>query len=464
MSRTRQLITLLVAMAASLSLASAEETVSLPGIWKATADLPDGDTNKSTVTFSQDGDKLKGSVVGDEAKEREITRIKTEGTKVTLEIEIEINDQSGVVKIEAEESESGKLAGTWALIDSAGEERAQGSWKAERISEPSEDASTKSASIAGKWNATATRDNGEELQTVVTFAGPEDEITGNYKSDRGQGEFDSVKVKGKDIEVKFVIQFNDNRVNVRIEAELKDDDHLKGKWIIFDASGQEAASGPWEAKRLLELDLTGIWEAVATTENGKNEHQAVFEKGDDGFKGHVKTDEGGVDYTVIKVDENNVALEIPFGEGTVKIAASYTEKNKLTGKWTYFDASDSFVESNDWTATKQIPKKPDPSVVGQWEVGITWGDNQRAYALDITKEGDSLKGVLSRPNGNEIPCDSVSFEDKAFELKVTRTIRGNEVQFIYKGSWVEDDTLSGTLSPVGYEDQFSADWTAKRKS
>lgn len=458
------LIALIASAAISTSLTSAEETLSLPGTWTATGDLPTGGSNESTITITKEGDTFKGVAVGEDEEERELVRFSTEGKKVSFEVDVESNGETGVLKIKAEQTEIGKLAGEWALFDSSGEERAKELWKAIRTSEPETASPSPTASFEGKWNSVATTEDGEEHPAVVELAKDGDKYAGSSTSDRGKTKFDVVDVSGKDLEIEMVMDFDGTELDVRIEAAQKDEDHLEGKWVIFDNSGQEAATGDWTAERALVLDLTGTWDGVATTDEGENTHQATFEKTDAGYKGKVKTDQGEVDYTSVKVDGNDVSLALPFGDGSVTIAASYKEKNKLTGKWKFFDNSEAEVATGDWVATKQVEKEAAaPSVAGEWELDMTMGEIERTYGLRIASEGDGLKGVLVHPSKGDLDCDSVTFEDGAFDLKITREVQGNDVQFIYKGKLSEDGALSGTVVPEGYEDQFSGEWTGKRK-
>ena len=451
---------------AALSLAAAQERVSLLGTWTAIGDLPDGGTNESTLEFAVKGDAIVGTVVRDDEDDRAIDLVKTDGKKVTLEIKVERDGQSGIIRVKAEETRRGRIAGTWYLIDSNGEERAKAPWVAERLSEPEPEPAT--ASIVGKWNAVATTQDGNELPSVVTFEGTPGKYTGKSVSDRGENAFESVKVKNSTVEIEFVLKFNDNEVDVRIEAELKDPDHLKGKWVIFNDSGEAALDGPWEAKRALQLELAGTWNAVASTDDEDREHRAIFEKTDQGYRGRVEGENGSADYTTVKVSGNDVELVLPFGEGTVKVVAKYTEAHTLKGEWAYFDSSDTEQASNAWVAKREVPKaakaeKAAPPVVGGWVVTLQIGDNERDYALNIAEDDGALSGSMVSPRSGKYDLDSVSFGEGQLVLKVTREIQGNDIEFTYKGSLSEDDTLSGTFVPKGYEDQFSGKWTAKRK-
>ena len=103
--------------------------------------------------------------------------------------------------------------------------------------------------------------------------------------------------------------------------------------------------------------------------------------------------------------------------------------------------------------------------MGKWNIVISLGDNERTYELAISEDGEGLKGVFTNDrNDRESVCDSISFEAGNLSAKVTRDVRGNEIQFIYEGRLSEDGTLSGTVVPKGYEDQFSGTWTGKRGS
>ena len=454
---------LAVSAAISTSFTFADEGLSLPGTWTATGDLPNGGTNESTLTITKEGETFNGVAISEDEEERELLRFSTEGKKVSFEVDVESNGETGVLRITAEQSEVGKLAGDWALIDSSGEERAKEPWHAVRISELEPASAAPVASLVGKWNAVAKTDDGDEFPSLVEFAEDSGKYSGSSTSDRGETKFDSVELSGKDVEVEMVLEPDGNKLDARIEATQKDEDHLEGKWVIFDNTGQQAATGDWMAERALVLDLAGTWDGIATTDNGDNKHQSVFEKADAGYKGKVMGEQGEADYTSVKVDGNEVVLEVPFGEGSIKIAASYKEKNKLVGKWTFFDSSGSEAATSDWVATKQVEEeKVARSVTGEWAIAVTMGEFERAYGLRIASEGDDMKGIMIHPTKGDLPCDLVTFEDGELVVKITRDFQGNDIEFIYKGKLSDEGALSGTVVPKGYEDQYSGEWTGKR--
>ena len=466
------LASIIVALFVGLTAGSAEESVSLVGEWKVSAEKPQGGgTAESTMKIEKKDEKFVGVGTTEDGQEMGIKSVTIDGKKVVIELDFEYNEQDITIRIKAEESEKGKLTGRWYALDAEGTEHVDEVWAAERTSEPEAASKPESAaSIVGKWNAKSTTDNGD-LESVVTFTKDGDKFKGSSKSEENSLDFDSVSVEGKEVEVELTLDYEGTDIPVTIRAEQTDADHLKGKWVIFDESGQEAASGEWDAERELVLDLAGAWDVVATTDDGNLEIQSVFEKTESGYKGKSGTNDGSVDYTSVSVAANDVRLGLPFGDGSVKIEASYTEKNKLTGKWHYFENSDSEEASGDWVASKVVVEEKkeeakeakEETVVGEWAIEIDFGQGEpRDYSLKLIEEADALSGVFISPRSGETKCDSVSFKDGAFEMKVTREVQSMDIEFVYEVK-LADVHLSGSVVPTGYEDQFSGTWTGKRK-
>ncbi len=460
MKRTRLFITTLFAF--TLATLAADEPLSLVGTWEAVGELPGGDASESTITISTGPEGFEATVSSDDNEDRKIDRVKAEGKEVTLELDVERDGQSGIIRVIATQTEVGKLSGKWYLIDSEGEDRGNAPWEAVRISEP--EPAVPTVSIAGKWESIAYTDNGRELPAVVEIVESEGKLSGTTTSERGETKFDLVKQMGREAEMEMVLKFGDNEVDVRIEAALQTDDHLDGKWIIFDQTGQEAASGKWEAKRVKEvvLDIAGTWDVVATSDDGDHTHQAIFEKTEDGYKGEATSDLGSMAFTTVTVEGDALALAIPFGEGTITIAAKKVADHKLEGTWHYHDSDGNEQASDAWEATRKgAPASATP--VGEWALHVALGEMKRDYGLRVEASEDGFKGTLVHPEHGDLPCDSVAFKDGALSMVVTREIQGNAVEILYDGQLSEDGKWSGKVSPKGYEDQFSGTFNAERK-
>lgn len=467
-----RLLLLTLAMSGICS-SQAAESISLLGEWEVTADRPNSDEpGKSTLLIQKQDNGLSALATLSEGQELQSKRIEVEGQDVEMDFDFEYNGQELVIRIKAEEVESGQLRGRYVILDANGTEHVEEDWSAVRTSEPEAEPETDPTTLLGKWNAESTRANGETRSSVVTFTKEGDDYKGTYESERRDLTFDSVKINGKKLETHMTVSINDRELEITIRAELKEEDQLKGKWIVFDDTGRERVSGDWKATRASDptLDIAGSWDIAATTDDGEIQLGAVFEKTEEGYRGVSKSDQSEAEYTSVKVSGKEVELEIPFGEGQVKIVAAAQGSHQLVGTWHLHDASGMEVASNVWTASRQAAKATEPptaaspsTVMGEWVLDITLGDNQLTdYALKLFAEGDAVKGIFVSPRHGETPCQTISVENGTLSFSVAREIQGNPITFLYEGA-LTDDKLSGSLKAKGYEDGFSGTWTAERK-
>ena len=98
--------------------------------------------------------------------------------------------------------------------------------------------------------------------------------------------------------------------------------------------------------------FAGKWDVVAETDQSNMEHAMIVKKSGSGFSALASTDDGEIDYTSLKVLKNGLKMEIPFGGGTVKIAAKLSAAQKLVGEWKYYDDFNEEVAKGNWSATK----------------------------------------------------------------------------------------------------------------
>jgi hypothetical protein len=82
------------------------------------------------------------------------------------------------------------------------------------------------------------------------------------------------------------------------------------------------------------------------------EHAMIVKKSGSGFSALASTDDGETNYNRVKVLKNGLKMEIPFGGGTVKIAAKLSAAQKLVGEWKYYDDFNEEVAKGNWSATK----------------------------------------------------------------------------------------------------------------
>jgi len=114
------------------------------------------------------------------------------------------------------------------------------------------------------------------------------------------------------------------------------------------------------------------------------------------------------------------------------------------------------------SADKPATEKPsNDKLLGKWKMEAVLGDNTMDYDLRFDKAGDTLQGVVISPRSGEHKAKSVTLKGDQFEMLVDRSIEGNDVTFVYKGT-LKTDALSGTMQVKGLEDQFSGTFKATR--
>lgn len=443
-----------------LTPAVAESSVSLLGEWKVTAERPNNEgTRESSVTISKQGDKLVAVATLAEGQQLTSNRLTTEGKEVQMDFGFEYDGQALTIRIKAEEIARGQLKGKWQVIGSDDNELMSAAWEASRTSEPEPE-----ADIAGTWNAVSVRGNGEQRESVVVFSKTEEGYKGTFQSENRDLTFDAVKVEGSHVEALLTFARNDREMEVTIRAKQTSPDALVGKWIVFDDNGQERASGEWKASREASFDLAGHWDVVASTDNGDLKLESIFEKEGEGYRGTSKSDGGEADYTAVGVEGGQVTLEIPFGDGTVRIVAAAENSDSLKGNWHFFDASGEEVASNVWGASRRASAEAatQPSVTGDWAIQIIIGESTLSdYGLRITRDGEALTGMFSSPQQGEATCKSVSFAEGKLAFSVTRESGGKTIEFVYEGT-LEGEALTGTVNGAGLDSQLSGTWSAKR--
>ncbi len=340
-------------LSASTALVSAADKLDLVGSWDTKTKMENGDITEAKIVITADGDKLSG-VVHRNGEETKLKSISTEGTKVSFALDLNYQDTDIDYSVKAEGSDR-SLTGTWVASDSSGTELATGDWTGSKAETP--------ASLVGRWNSVATTNEGDELPSVATFSANGDSFSGDLKGKSGTIKLTDIEVKGMKVQFDMVFPYEGQDIDIRIKAEQKEADVLDGKWIAFDSDGSEAASGLWRAKRAADqLALVGEWATVATTDDG-SEMESVFHfsKTDDKLSGHSESDNGKLEFEVVKVSDNKmtVEMELPYDGNTLDVritAESKDDADKLAGKWVVFDDAGQEAATGDWKADRKASK------------------------------------------------------------------------------------------------------------
>lgn len=313
----------------------------LAGSWRIAAET-DNETNRYTFVFEKKDDKLTGVSIDDKERERPMDRIKVEGKKVHLETDIERDGQKGIIRVIAEASDNGdKLSGKWSIVDAEDKEYLSGDLTGEREF---------TLDLAGDWDSIAVVGENER-DSVTTFKKVDSKWTGGYKDENREVTFTKVETEGKDLTCEFVLEIEGQEMDFRITAKAKSSDVLEGKWVVFDASGQEGYSGKWTAKRAATFELAGDWNAKSEVNGETRDSVLTITEKDGKYAGKIGGEAGEVELTSVKLDDDKLAVVFPLGEVDVTIKATVKD-GKLAGKWSV-TTPDGDEFSDSWKAERK---------------------------------------------------------------------------------------------------------------
>ena len=207
--------------------------------------------------------------------------------------------------------------------------------------------------VTGAWLGVGVGPNGESSESTMTISKKDGKLVGTSENDQGvKRDLSRVEFDGKAFVAEIDFDQNGQKGVLGVKAKLSDKGEFKGNWYAKDDSGTELYTGEWSAVRALNKVIAGRWTVIAETDNGDNEHELEINKAGRSFTGTVVGDSGSAKLESLKVKKNQLSFEFPFGEGTIKVAATQKGPKKISGKWTYFDSAETELGSGNWTATK----------------------------------------------------------------------------------------------------------------
>jgi hypothetical protein len=350
------LCVLFVAIQSAVFSASRAESLSVPleGSWKVTATTGENDEKFYTLTITKEEKKFGGTFVEDGKDEsRELSRVKVDGKKINIEIDIEVETQKGILKIITEEKESGKLTGKWSIEDTAGTEYLSGELVATKEIE---------ATLPGKWDAVATLPNGNERTSVTTIEGTGPDYKGRSESERGTTEIPKIHQEDKHVSIEIPRERDGRAMIIKIKAALEGTT-LTGKWTLLDDAGTETATGDWKATKRNEFLFEGKWNLVAIDPDDKEVKVTLDITQKEGvYGGRAEFEKGALDLKEVTHKKGAVSISVPYesdgtqGLITLKGKAAGSE---IKGTWSFVSTDGSVTEDGDWSASRGDSSKKD---------------------------------------------------------------------------------------------------------
>ena len=159
-------------------------------------------------------------------------------------------------------------------------------------------------------------------------------------------------VDGKTLTIELDFEQDGQAGIIGAKASLNEKGALSGKWYVRDTNGQEWMTNDWEAARSVKASLGGKWAVVARTQDNDMEHEIVFANEANKWTATAQSGQGSADFEKVRAMKDNLRLEMPWGDGKVRINAKLTAADRFKGAWTYVDEFGDEAATGDWIAEK----------------------------------------------------------------------------------------------------------------
>ncbi|HJM65734.1 MAG TPA: hypothetical protein QGF50_18615 [Roseibacillus sp.] len=408
-----------------------------------------GGTSEATLTLKQEGAELSGAYEDGFGKP-EIEEGKVADGEISFKITRTFGDRVFTTKY------SGKLKGKLLIgsmtLEGFNEPRTV-EWRAYRAPEID-------PTGLWKWQTTSQRDGTKRDSWVkLTYAGGE--LTGTYKTGRGQSQVVDAKLEGKQISFKVVLRFGERSFSTAYSGMLGDKG-LSGK--ITSRRGEEDRVVDWAAARdIPKVDPLGTWSWSRPGRDGAlNETKITIKKEGDHLTGTLSGGDTETPIEDAKLDGDVLNFKMTRENDRGSLVTTYS--GKIDGDVLIAKIGINFGERtfNRKVVAKRVLAKANP--VGTW----TWtsrrgrdGDSVE-NKLTLTKADGKLAGSFTRGD-DQSALEDLALDGNTVSFKLQRTFRDNPVTLRYSGQ-IRGDSIKGSYR-FGDSDEaggWETFWNAER--
>lgn len=398
------------------------------GQWSLNISLDDGQAMTVQATFKKDGDKLTGTLVGDDAVETELKDVKFEDGELAFKLS---RDFGGT---QLESSFKGKLTADayageveYDVGGQTGTAKVEGKRVVEAIA------------AKGTWKFSISTDDGQSMEPIVKIEEAGDKVEGTFQG------IDGTEVKladgsYKDNELKFAVtlDFGGQELIAKFDGKVSAEGY-KGK-VDYDIGGQTGTLDV-TGERVKEVALLGgRWELIATSEAGTYEPKLLIKHDGDKIEGvYVWDQDVQVAIQEPKLSDKELKFKVEHDFSGEKIVVLFTivaEGDAVKG------TADYDLAGQTGTATVEGKRVKAADVSGTWNITITSDDGQSYDVTAKLEQSDSgLKGTYAGPAG-EAEISEAKVDGDKVEFKVVRERDGQKFTIEYEGK-VEGDAIKG---------------------
>ena len=306
----------LFSMVALPAIAVADDEVTPIGDWQLEVATPDGATLNLKVNIKQDGDKLAGTMIGDDGVETELTDIAFADGELKFAISRDFGGQQLTSKftgkLTAEKYEGSvdyDIGGQAGTLDVVGGR-----------AKPSID-------LNGTWLLVATSEGGT-FEPKLHLKHDGDKLDGKYEwTEDVVAEIKDGKIVDEEVTFTVTHDFNGEEIVVKYKVKL-DGDKLAGT-AEYDLSGQ-TGTAEIEGKRGKAAGVAGTWNITIAGENGETyETKAKLTQDGDAISGDYEGPAGEAKISEAKLDGDTLTFQVARERDGQKLVLNY--KGKLDG-------------------------------------------------------------------------------------------------------------------------------------
>lgn len=427
------------------------------GDWKLSIASPEGQEFTPTLKITKSGDAASGVFVGDDGGETACKEVKIDGNKLLVSVSRDFGGQELGLKFDGAVSGDDvkgtveyDLGGSVGTLDFSGK----------RVGA----AAAGGGGVGGTWNVVASTPDGQTFEPSLKLEEKDGKIGGEFIWVDGQSFKVSDVVKmGETLSFATNIDFGGQTLKITFNGKLDGADKVTGT-AEYDLDGQTGNVDFVATRQKPAVNLTGKWNAVATTPDGQSFEPSVDLKqdGDKVSGDFIWVDGTSVPLTTGKVAGDDVSFDVSVDFGgqalVIKFAGKMTGADSMKGSAEYDLGGQ--TGTVDFEATRQ---KAVANLAGKWNAVATTPDGQSFEPSVVLKQdGDKLSGDFIWVDGTSVPLTTgkIAGDDVTFDVSVD--FGGQALVIKFAGKMTGADSMKGSAEYDLGGQTGTVDFEAKR--
>jgi len=410
----------------------------LIGAWKMSVQTPDGTTNESRLTFSDEGGKALAVWTTDLGEGR-FENVTVAGESIEFAADIDFGGTPVPVKFK------GALAGEQikgtVTLTFDGQEMPMEVTGTRAAEESAAAAIAGPVNLPGTWELVATLPDGTESHSTLQVTDNGGALSAQLSTEIGEAKIEAIHVEGNNVHFSTNIDFGGVAVPLEFKGQSGGDRIEGAANLTLEGQPMEVKiKGMRQAAPVLTgpVNLPGVWQLVATLPDG-TESISTLQLEDNGgtISGKLSTEIGEAKIEAVNVDGNAVHFKTEIDFGGVPVPLEFkgsTGGDKVEGKGNLTLEGQAMEVSLKGTRQGDLPLTGEVSLPGSWQLVATLPDGTESMVqFTITDEGGALKGQMITEIGNAT-VNAFDLDGNGLHFKAEIDFGGVPVPIEFTGS------------------------------